>query len=67
MLFDSTYENVSFGCCFTVNKKVVWIAVLQYRRRRSFGLLFYSTEEDCRLDCCFTVNKKTVVWIAVLQ
>ena len=27
MLFDSTYENVGFDCCFTVNKKtVVWMA-----------------------------------------
>jgi len=43
---------------------LVWIAVLQYRRRCWFGLLFYSTEKDGRLDCCFTVNKKTVVWMA---
>jgi len=55
MLFDTTYENVGFDCCFTV------------MRRRSFGLLFNSTEEDGKLDCCFTVNKKTVAWIAVLQ
>ena len=38
LLFDSTYEDVGFDCnqeddrldcCFTVNKMVGWIAVLQ--------------------------------------